>query len=355
MSCQTSIVLDRDYFKTPRPNYTPYTYPHPLQGVPIVTAPSIQITAPTHATTYLTASLSLTTLAGTASTSTTGLVVTWTCATCTPTSGTATGTTRWAVPSIGLALGAHTITVTATDAHGAASAHLTVTYEMPNLPSDLLLHLQLDEGGDTAVAEVADAAGGDHPGTLMGDVTWVEGKRGPHALHLDGRTGYISVAGELGQPTAVTVAAWVKRAGPLNGDEVITIADAVTIRVFADAVTAFFYNGTTWPTLSSSRALEPTWHHLVYTAQANDQRLYVDGREVASGTEPAAPNYRGVGTTTRIGVHHAAASRHFPGTVDEVQVYSRALSVGEVAALYASTSAPPLRLPRMEAHEQLPE
>ena len=93
------------------------------------TAPTATITAPTSNATYSTSTTPLTTLAGTASDDTGVSSVTWACPTCTPTSGTATGTTSWSVSSIGLSSGSNVITVTAHDAAtNTGDDTLTVTY-----------------------------------------------------------------------------------------------------------------------------------------------------------------------------------------------------------------------------------
>jgi hypothetical protein len=96
------------------------------QNVP----PAATITAPTGVPTYSTGSgdvaLGGSALGGAPAGSITS--VTWDCATCTPVTGSATGTTSWSIPSIGLALGANLVTVTATDSSGQiATAQLTVT------------------------------------------------------------------------------------------------------------------------------------------------------------------------------------------------------------------------------------
>jgi pectate lyase len=102
-------------------------------------APTATITAPTSGTTYSTSTTPLTTLAGTAADDVGVTSVTWSCPTCTPTSGTATCGTcgasatapAWSVASLGLGSGDNVITVQAQDAElQTGSDTLTVTYTL---------------------------------------------------------------------------------------------------------------------------------------------------------------------------------------------------------------------------------
>jgi len=45
--CPTSIGLNRDYFLSAKPGYTPFTYPHPLRALPAVTLPTPNVTVST--------------------------------------------------------------------------------------------------------------------------------------------------------------------------------------------------------------------------------------------------------------------------------------------------------------------
>ena len=96
---------------------------------PDATAPSVTITAPTSATTFATSATPLS-LGGSAADNVGVTQVTW--SNDRGGSGTATGTSSWAVNGIVLATGANVITVTARDAAGNSSTDtLTVTYSAP--------------------------------------------------------------------------------------------------------------------------------------------------------------------------------------------------------------------------------
>lgn len=84
----------------------------------VISTPSVAIASPAATDTYSTTEPFLT-VSGTAGGAAEISSVTWYCASCTPASGTATGTTTWEIADLGLAFFANTITITATDSESA--------------------------------------------------------------------------------------------------------------------------------------------------------------------------------------------------------------------------------------------
>jgi len=94
------------------------------------TAPTVSIATPTSATTYTSTTTSIA-LGGTAADNVGVSSVSW--VSDRGGSGTATGTTNWSIPVVGLQVGNNVITVTAHDAAGNAGTDiLTVTYTVPD-------------------------------------------------------------------------------------------------------------------------------------------------------------------------------------------------------------------------------
>jgi Right handed beta helix region/Periplasmic copper-binding protein (NosD) len=110
-------------------------------GAADTTPPTVTITGPVSTPTFSTAATSLTTFAGGATDNVGVTSVTWTCPTCTPTSGTATcpscgvsaTSVSWSVGSVGLQLGSNVLSAIAHDAAGMNSPAdtLTVTRTAP--------------------------------------------------------------------------------------------------------------------------------------------------------------------------------------------------------------------------------
>src|SRR5690606_27575373 len=66
------------------------------------------------------------------------------------------------------------------------------------------------------------------------------------------------------------------------------------------------------------------WHHVVVTQQPGEQKMYVDGVAVASGTASAQQNYSGY---WRLGADNIwSGDRHYRGLIDEAAVYGSVLS-----------------------------
>lgn len=217
------------------------------------------------------------------------------------------------------------------------------TASPPDITTALEMHLRLDDGTGTTAA---DATGKGHTGTLSGGTAWVSGQIGSGALSLNGTTGQVQVSGLLGQAPSLTLAVWVK----INGfsgstpQEVISLGDHVGMRVSASTVQAFYSTSTsTWTSVDVSTALSTTqWHHLAWVIQAGLQQLYLDGVAIGSANQTAAISYAGLGSNTFLGTHgNGQAGYRYNGLLDDVRVYTRALTANDVAALAAYRSQAP--------------
>ena len=80
---------------------------------------------------------------------------------------------------------------------------------------------------------------------------------------------------------------------------------------------------------------DAAWHHVAatYSNSGDVGKLYLDGTEVASVAIAGDISIRTTGDNLTIGAGLGDAGRHFNGKVDEVRIYSRALSADEVTAL----------------------
>lgn len=82
------------------------------------------------------------------------------------------------------------------------------------------------------------------------------------------------------------------------------------------------------------------WHHLVFTAGDNKIALYIDGKNIASynnATFPAQAHppvklYVG-GNVAYIGLNSFDKLQFFHGSVDELRIYNRVISIGEITSL----------------------
>ncbi|MFI5398627.1 MAG: LamG domain-containing protein [Candidatus Binatia bacterium] len=92
---------------------------------------------------------------------------------------------------------------------------------------------------------------------------------------------------------------------------------------------------------SSVDALDGNFHHIAGTWDGANVALYVDG--VLQGTSPLATPANNT-RTVNVGYHwdawgSGAPGRFFRGVVDEIQIFSRALSLAEIQAIFHAGSA----------------
>jgi len=85
--------------------------------------------------------------------------------------------------------------------------------------------------------------------------------------------------------------------------------------------------GTSAPSLN-------VWHHVAYTFDGTTHKLYLDGAVVNTST--AAPNAHAI-TRAQLGAYNSGGS--FNGNLDDIRIYSAALSATEVAALAAGNAS----------------
>ncbi|WP_395111237.1 glycoside hydrolase family 2 TIM barrel-domain containing protein [Actinomadura sp. SCN-SB] len=170
----------------------------------------------------------------------------------------------------------------------------------------------------------------------------VDGHRGK-ALYFSGLDDFVEVYRDrrldlIGN--AVTLDSWVKPVRPWSGDfTIMTKGDHQYGLKMSNETTLEFYifSGGTWRTV---RAPVPsnwydTWHRVTGTYDGTALRLYVDGREAArvaySGTIDWSSGDVNIGRNSGT-MQDNYSGRMAHGTIDEVRIYGRALTPGELGS-----------------------
>lgn len=196
-------------------------------------------------------------------------------------------------------------------------------------------HWKLDETGG-AIAN--DSSGFDRNGNVAGAAIWTPGAVG-NSLAFNGAT-RVTVPGLVTISRSVAASAWANlTTADAGGAEVVSLGDCFALRLDEGAVAhASFFNGTGVVPLTLTRSFAGSgWHHfaVVFDDDGNLFELYVDGVLAASTSTSATIAYTGRGIDTIIGSHgNGQTDRDFLGRIDDVRVYSRALRLGEVQALF---------------------
>ncbi|MEV0379068.1 LamG-like jellyroll fold domain-containing protein [Nonomuraea sp. NPDC050643] len=204
-------------------------------------------------------------------------------------------------------------------------------------------HWTMDDGQGTVAADAAGA----RPATLYG-ATWTSGKTGT-ALKL--ANAYAQTSGPAVDTSRnFTVSTWARLTGTAATATAVTQeggrTGAISLQYSkADDRWALAVAGSdadAAPVVRAKSAAAPRlneWTHLtgVYDSAAGQITLYVNGKLEGTATVTAPWNATGPVTIGR-GKVNGAASEFWPGDVDEVRFYGRAMFADEVADLVNSAA-----------------
>ncbi|MBL7810464.1 MAG: T9SS type A sorting domain-containing protein [Saprospiraceae bacterium] len=185
----------------------------------------------------------------------------------------------------------------------------------------------------------SDLSGHANHGTINGGVTFVEDKWGhPHsAAHFNGTNAYIRVPSSVSLDTlakSISIACWFytksydsKWASLLSKSNNSSAFRQYSIIYDKDGLISFGH------TLVATHLLELNhWYHMAITYQDTIAKCYVDGILVDSNT--MANQINPTNFPLYIGSDPHVVTEYHHGMIDDVRIYSRALSAAEVSALF---------------------
>jgi hypothetical protein len=190
----------------------------------------------------------------------------------------------------------------------------------------------------------SDSSGNEYDGTVHGAPTYPTGVSGL-AIDLDGVLDYVSIPGSntpggaFDFNDAVTVAAWIKVTAFDNdyatvmskGDNAWRLArnlDNDRLEFACTGVTS----GSIWGHIAGSTSVDDgQWHHVAGVYDGSGLYLYIDG--VLDAWDAATGFMNTNSYEVYIGENAEATGRLWNGLLDEVRVYSRGLSHGEIVSL----------------------
>jgi hypothetical protein len=222
--------------------------------------------------------------------------------------------------------------VTATNSNGSslpAYSAASDQIEVPAFPSGAVAFWKL--------ADLTDASGNSRTLTNNNSVTFVAGKIG-NAGSYNGSDQYLSLAENLlKNRSALSISVWVKTTttdGYIIGCDLADELNALVVN--SGGIANFNCESVYSPVGSTTYVNDDAWHHVVVTFDAGTVKVYVDGvLETTDATKPSTTLNAGP-SVTNIGVNGGGDYAYWPGLIDALGIWHRALSDAEIATLYNS-------------------
>jgi hypothetical protein len=200
---------------------------------------------------------------------------------------------------------------------------------------------------ETSGTTASDSSGNNNRGTLtnMVGTAWTAGKLS-NGLNFDGSNDYVVInALSSSMSGDCTISVWMNCSGVPSGNprlmELATADGGGMQLVVRTSGSASLDNsgGLTEEIAGTQNLCDGSWHHVAAVRTGKTYRLYVDGALVISNSNAAntAPTYTRLAVAAYIG-----GGNPFQGKLDDVRVYSRALSGTEIQAVYNSGQAAPV-------------
>jgi hypothetical protein len=169
------------------------------------------------------------------------------------------------------------------------------------------------------------------------------------AYSFNGTSNYIIVNQLLPDSQGFTISAWIrpetlKAAGIFYDSALFTPGRDTTFQTLADGSlqTQFTKISDPGPTnaLTSAVLSQGLWTHVVATTEPTGTAIYINGSSVA--TQVAGSNNIGYHSNPYIGAenHGFYVQDFFHGDMDDIRVYDRALSAGDVSTLFQIEAVP---------------
>jgi hypothetical protein len=197
--------------------------------------------------------------------------------------------------------------------------------------------------------DYTDSSGHGLTGTPTGAPAFVSGLAGNgSAVTLNGNDDYVDlpIGGVIESADSITIACWTdfsnaggawQRVWDFGSGEGVNPYLFLCPRVNTSGPIRFAIRSATIgeQILESSSTLAPGWQHVtvVIDGETGTMKLYVNGTVAAEGPTQVIPSDLGNTTQNYLGKSQYGADALYQGSLDEVLIYTRALSEGEVRYL----------------------
>ncbi len=245
-------------------------------------------------------------------------------------------------------------------AHFDAASTNGAGYAAEILADNPLGYWRLGEPADPAAVNLGSLGAAADGGYISPAVPGVAGPQAPdfagfepdnHALDLPGYGGYVTVPALNLNTNTVTITGWVKAAGPQvpSAEIVFNRWITTTAGLVMDAAGGFglTYNWNNDPATfnwASGLSLpDSDWAFVALVVQPSQAALFVASdtnyASFAGATNFVSHAMQGFDGVTLFGTDFAYTDRNFAGALDEIAIFNRTLSAGEVFSQYAAALA----------------
>ena len=228
--------------------------------------------------------------------------------------------------------------------------HQKKTYQQQYLWPNRLIAWWKFESDDRQ--QVHDHSGNDLHGRFMGDACIISDPERGEVLSLDGKGDFVDCGRDVrfDLTETLSICAWIKlrvlnkkhQALISNGDRGWNLnrqAYANAMQVVGYGIASANNPGSLWGYLPTQKeASDGQWHHLVGVYDGSHLSLYVDGELDTTCT--ANGRIRRNDWPVFIGENSEQTNREWDGRIDDVLIYSYALTAEEVRALYEGKEPP---------------
>jgi len=195
---------------------------------------------------------------------------------------------------------------------------------------------------------VNDSAGA-NDATTTGGPTYAAGKVG-QAIEFDGLNDYALVQGSFDLPV-YSVGLWFRVRGGSGARDLFSLHNdagvhGLLIEIPANGTLRFLHRAPIGASTGSDIRTTTTyddgsWHHAAVVKSSDTISAYVNGEMVGDGADDTAfgEALQNVAFSLLKVTDLTNDTRYFPGSIDDVRIYSRTLSAGEVAGLAGKTEA----------------
>ncbi|MBM3211716.1 hypothetical protein FJZ33_05835, partial [Candidatus Poribacteria bacterium] len=209
----------------------------------------------------------------------------------------------------------------------------------------MVLYLPFDEGNGSIVK---DLSGYGNNGVTKGKVEWAQGIKGTALSFSKDWQGHVEVpdSNSLDVSQQITISAWIRPSKIYIGNDQLQMNDIlVKFRSYyltiseKGKLSLYLYGikpeGWLYGSADMTRFLN-TWVHVAAVYDGQERRLYINGKLDASAKASGTISV----TTYPLTLGFSSHNRYFDGIIDEVKIWSRALTGNEIADLANIGSTP---------------